>query len=126
MTTLVPCPTCRRHVHATEAHCPFCARSGRHVVTSALVATTLAVGLAVSACGGGAGGPGPEAGGGAVALYGGPPVEPTEQPSPGADEPGEGDPAAKEPGETAPSETEPGDPNGGGGGPVAAYGPPPK
>lgn len=99
--TLVPCPSCQRHVRATEAACPFCASalpSGleKTAIPSATrrmsraAAFVFGASIAVTGCGsttegGGSGGgadtsssssggsdAGPDDDGGAMALYGDP------------------------------------------------------
>lgn len=48
MHTLTPCPTCRRHVRADEAACPFCASSLKPLAALLLAGAA----LAGAACGG--------------------------------------------------------------------------
>lgn len=99
--SLVPCPTCARHVLASETACPFCASAlpddlAERVIPGAprrlsrAAAFMLGASIAVAGCGGtvtgdssssggGGGGQGstssggPDDDGGAVALYGVPP-----------------------------------------------------
>jgi hypothetical protein len=66
---LVPCPTCQRHVRASDACCPFCG-CGPSSKAKPLAAAALAAGLALSGC--------PNllpAYGGPAAVYGGPPAK---------------------------------------------------
>src|SRR5688572_19268691 len=96
---LVPCPSCKRHVRAAEAACPFCAEplpddigaraipGAPHRMTRAAAfvfgATVAVAGCGTDTDGGGAGGGGGEGGmassstgpaddGGVMALYGAP------------------------------------------------------
>ena len=53
---LVACSACRRHVHASEAHCPFCGAERTPVAIEPIAmarmsrAATLAAALAVAGC----------------------------------------------------------------------------
>ncbi len=87
MNVLVPCPSCARHVRASESACPFCASAlptdlARHAVPPATrrmnraaaftFAATLAVSagaISTSACGGTVE-QGPDDHGGGQAMYG--------------------------------------------------------
>jgi len=64
MKRLVPCPHCRRHMHATEERCPFCDAPLGHVPEASsaprglsrahryALNAALATGIAAGACGG--------------------------------------------------------------------------
>jgi hypothetical protein len=49
---LEPCPSCRRHVRASSAVCPFCGRAARSIEARRAIAGTLVLGLALAGCGG--------------------------------------------------------------------------
>ena len=85
MTHLVPCPSCERHVRASETTCPFCgstvdlsgvpppALPNRRLGRAALVAfgATIAAGVATTSCGGDTDEPGRGGSGGSAAGGGG-------------------------------------------------------
>lgn len=48
---LVRCSTCKRHIYASEATCPFCARAGMATSGSLAVALTAAASIALAGCG---------------------------------------------------------------------------
>jgi hypothetical protein len=85
MTHLVPCPSCERHLRASETTCPFCgsavdlsglpppALPNRRLSRAALVAfgATIAAGVAATSCGGDTDEPDKGGSGGSAAGGGG-------------------------------------------------------
>ncbi len=49
---LVPCPSCRRHVRAASATCPFCDRAAPSIDPRRAIASTLVMGAVIAGCGG--------------------------------------------------------------------------
>jgi hypothetical protein len=51
MQTLIPCPSCGRHVRVQSTSCPFCATTFGTTTAATCAAIGLAFGLALSGCG---------------------------------------------------------------------------
>ena len=118
--TLAPCPSCARHVRATETACPFCARSlprglaarvppAADVRLTRLAAFTFAASVAVGAgavvvaCSGQTDDGGERDSGGVAPMYGEPPSDAAG---------GDGSDAARDTGGIAPMYGEPADSGG--------------